>query len=1139
MCGTTSVPRRSSSDGQCSTSGSDSSGFGHASADAQCCTSKRAASSLHALLLLPRALGLSVCLLWAILFCVTGASYGQGTAGAIVGSVVDPSGAAVSKAAITITSLDTGMVRTTFTGAEGTFSVSDIPLGSYQVKVVASGFKEAVQAPIRIDIKSRVRADFHLEVGSENTTVQVSAEASNMLQTDTPETGGIVTRSDLESLPVLDRNFLSLATMLPGTSPGVGSRQAAFNGAALTVSGSSAEANNVMIDGVSNNEEFSGAMAIVPSMDAIQEFKVQTAQYSAEFGRSNGGVVNIALKSGSNQFHGFAFDYLQNDKMDAVQYFNTTKPPLHSNQFGAGLGGPILKDKLFFFGDYQGLRDNSPSQGKYIVPTAAELTGDFSASGYTIYDPDTTHEDPNNPGTMIRDPFPDNQIPTARINSIMSYLFSLWPSPNFSQAGFAQNFSTILNHTDNSNQYDARADYNVNSSNLVSARFSRQSGGIKVDGWLPQHRLDAIGAREGTSASVGYTHFFNPHLFNEAHLGYNYSHYGNQQANTDNVLSQFDIPNLPDVPAGYGYPSLYIRNLSVPSWARPIETLGTVIYMVENTYQAVDNLTYEKGRHSLKFGGEISRLSSIRYQDNVPGGAGFEFDGLYTSASVGTSQVSGLPDALLGYGNDYWTLYVLDKVRIATKRAALYGQDYWRITPKLTVSLGLRWEVNTAWHEHNNYMANFDFSSGNFVLPESTQSKITSLVGGDLPSTFKFVPDSSVYPATNWDNLAPRVGFSYSLTNKVVARGGFGIFYGAVPGNTFSNGGVIAPISTVVEILGDNASWLNVGDGFPDGGLLGALQLNSIPGYYTPLHPHSPYSEKWSGDVQWSPTSRSMLDIGYQGQMSLHNYFLNYNNVATPGSGSVASRRPFPNIGYVLGYIPVNTSRYNALEASFRQGMTHNATLYSAYTLSTCYAYAMGLDGGIMSNPFDASYDWGPCDYGRTHTWTTSFVYNMPTVRGLGRAGSMILRDWQAAGIYTLQSGLPYTVTLGADVLNIGGLGTNRPNVIGNPTPASGQRSLTNWIDASAFATPDLYTWGDAKKNALRGPGYNNLDFSLQRSFPIRDAAKIMLRMESGNIFNHPSFGNPASTYGGSNFGVITGTQNSARTMQGVLRLVF
>jgi Carboxypeptidase regulatory-like domain/TonB-dependent Receptor Plug Domain/TonB dependent receptor len=1081
----------------------------------------------------------SLCIPVILLF-LTGVMYGQGTAGAIVGTVQDPSGAAVSRAAVSVTSLDTGATRDTVTAADGTYVVSDLSLGTYQAAVTANGFKGSIRSPITIEIKSRVRADFHLEIGSQTAEVHVSGEASPLLQTDTPETGGLITRTQLDDLPVLDRNFLSLANTLPGTSPSVsGARQAAYNGAALTVSGSSAEANNVIIDGVSNNEEFSGAMSIVPPMDAIQEFRVQTAQYSAEFGRSSGGIVNIALKSGTNTFHGFAYNYLQNDKLDAVPYFDVSKPALHSNQFGGGLGGPIKRDKLFFFGDYQGLRANAPFQSLDIVPTAAESKGDFSASGYTVYDPSTAHPDPANPSSVIRNPFPANQIPAAEINPITSTLFSVWPSPNYSRAGFADNYRSVLGNTRDLNQFDVRVDDNINSANILSGRVSRQTGGVTLQGFLPGHQLDATGVTGGMNASVGYTHIFGPHLFNEAHVGYNYSHYGNEQDNTNNVLSQFNIPNIANVKGAYGYPELAVYNLSVAAFTRPIASIPTFISLIENTYQVVDNLTYERGRHSLKFGGEISTLSNSRYQDNIPGNMYLDFSGQYTSSGVGQTLPSGLADSLLGLSDEYITLYLLDKTRISSHRAALYAQDYWRIMPRLTLSLGLRWEVDTSWHEHNNYMTNFDFSSGTFTLPSSSQSVITSLVGGTLPSTFSYAPKNQVYPKTNWGNVAPRVGLSYALRTNLVARAGFGLFYGVIPGNAFGNGGVTAPISTDVIVQGDNATPVNINSGFPAGGLLGALSSPTLTGYYTPLQAHSPYSEKWSGDLQWSPGRNSILDVGYEGQNSIHNFYLNFYNVATPGPGALAPRQPYPNIGYVLGYIPINSSEFSALEVSFRQNLYHDLTLYSAYTFGKCSAYAYGIDGGELSDPFNANYDWGPCDYNSTSKWTSDVVYNAPTIDRLPRAGRMILSNWQVSGILNLHTGLPYTVTLAPDVLNIGGLDTNRPDVVGNPKPPSGQRSLTNWINGSAFAKPAMYAFGNETKNALTGPGFVNLDFALQRSFPIKESLKCVLRMEAGNIFNHPSFSNPGSTYLGSNFGVITGTQNSPRQFQAVFRLAF
>lgn len=1081
----------------------------------------------------------SFCIGAVLLFAVNSAhGQGMGTSGAIVGTVQDPSGAAVSGATIAVTSLETSVIRTTVTGADGTYDVSELPLGTYQVAVNSKGFKKAIQSPLTIAIKSRVRADFHLEVGAQTTVVHVSGGANQLLQTDTAETGGLVTRTELKSLPIITRNFLSVAATLPGSGPGQsGSRQQILNGAAVSVSGASAEANNTIIDGLSDNEEFSNAMGVVPPIDAIQEFKVQTSQYSAEFGRATGGVINIAIKSGTNDFHGFAFDYLGSDKLNATPYFDAAKPPFHSNEFGGGLGGPIRKDKLFFFGDYQGLRNNAPFQFLGIVPTALEKGGNFSESGYTVYDPNTTHPDPANPSNHIRDPFQNDTIPGDRINKISAALLAVYPLPNYTRPNFAQNYRSVLSNSHQFNSYDIKVDDDINPANVISGRVSRQTGNIGLQGFLPGQLMDATGKENGLNASLTYTHIFSPHLLNSARFGYNYSLTGNTPSNTTNFVSQFDIPNIANIPGSNGFPTVAIRNVANTQTVRPIAGLSSPFKLVENNYQVVDDVTYEKGTHSFKFGGQISKQSESRYQ-GLPGNSYFDFSGQYTSAAVGQSLPAGTADALLGLSDDFITEYTFDATRLFTTRAALYAQDYWRVIPKLTVSLGLRYQVNTHWHELHDRVANFDFSSGQFVLPSSTQSIVEKGIG-QVPSTFKYVPANQVYPSTNLSDFAPRVGLSYALTNRIVTRAGVGIFDGVVPGNTYSNAGTIAPFLINVYNLGDNETPVDINNGFPPGGALGALSTPTLTGYYTPLHAHTPYSLKWNADIQWSPNDKSVLDVAYDGNRSMHSSFLNFMNTPTPGPGPAAPRQPYPYIGYVLGYVPVNTSKFNALEVSFTQNTFHNLTFRSAYTYAKCKSYTFGLDGGELSNPFDANYDWGPCSYSPASRWTTTFVYDFPTANGLGRPAQLLLSNWQVSGILTLQTGLPFTVTLSPDILNISGEGKNRPDVVGDPNLSSGDRSITKWFNTSAFATPALYTFGNEAANTLRGPGFSNLDLGAQKGISLTGSRMVILRMEAGNVFNHPSFGLPGSSYLGPNFGVIQSTASNPRTVQAVFRFEF
>src|SRR5437870_436672 len=362
----------------------------------------------------------------------------QATEGSILGTVTDSSGAAVPQATVRVTSVETGAERVAETSSTGEYVVTNLSVGSYTVAIEAKGFQRAVHPPVSITVKARVRVDATLQVGEVTQALNVTG-GTTLIKTDTAEVGGVVSRQVLQEVPNFGRNFLSLAGLVPGSTNGPpASRQRDFSGASVTVSGASAEANNFIIDGISDNMEFSGAIGVVPAMDAIQEFAIQTSQYSAEFGRSGGGVVNVAIKSGSNDLHGFAYDYLRNDKLDARSYDFTgtrpAKPPVRRNQFGAGAGGPIVKNRVFFFGNYEGLRFPNNANETVIVPTALEKKGDFTRSQFNIFDPSTAHVDPANSTRSIRDQFPGNLIPATRIDAIGARLLSFYPDPNYTDA---------------------------------------------------------------------------------------------------------------------------------------------------------------------------------------------------------------------------------------------------------------------------------------------------------------------------------------------------------------------------------------------------------------------------------------------------------------------------------------------------------------------------------------------------------------------------------------------------------------------------------------------------------------------------------------------------------------------------------
>src|SRR5581483_11365122 len=519
----------------------------------------------------------------------------QATEGSILGTVVDKTGAAIAGAQITVTNVQTNFPRTTVSNSAGEYVVSNLPLGSYQVSAQMPGFKKVVHPPVEMTVKARLRVDLELEIGDLTQSVEIAGETP-LLKTDTAEVSTLVSRQQLEALPSQNRHFLSLSVLTPGTyrtwTAGGGDRIGDFSGGeSVVVNGLNSGQNNFILDGVSNNVELTGGLNAVPSTDAIQEVSFQTSGYSAEFGRSGGAVVNVALRSGSNQFHGFGYDYLQNDKINASPYdysgTHPAKPPLRRNVFGGGLGGPIRKDRIFFFGNYEGLRQPSSVIEYDTVPTAAERMGDFSKSGWTVYDPKTTN------GTQ-RTAFPGNIIPENRINPLMKKLIGIYPLPNYTDPNpnVLSNYLALVRNVDSRDSFNVKSDVNLRSNDTMTVRYTRQWYAKDRSGFIPGNWIGGRGTLNGTNVGLTETHVFSPNLVNEARAGWNYIVDGNKLLNQTTIEELKSIPGAVVVP---GYPDISMRNITRTRAVRPLTTLPNPYQLWQSSYQFMDNLSWHKG----------------------------------------------------------------------------------------------------------------------------------------------------------------------------------------------------------------------------------------------------------------------------------------------------------------------------------------------------------------------------------------------------------------------------------------------------------------------------------------------------------------------------------------------------------------
>jgi hypothetical protein len=1064
---------------------------------------------------------------------------GQATEGSILGMVRDSSGAVVNHASVVVKNVDTGVNRLSETNETGEYVVPNLPPGPYSVTVEAPGFKKEVQPPIVLTVKARVRVDMKLEVGEAKQTVEVSS-AAPMIKTDTAEVGGVVSRDLLHDAPVFDRNFMTLAGLIPGTTEGPSSaRQRDFSGSAVTV-GVAAEANNFIVDGVSNNMEFSGAMGVTPAIDAIQEFAIQTSQYSAEFGRSGGGVINVAMRSGTNQYHGFAYDYFRNDKLNAAPYdFTNThppKPPVRQNQFGSGIGMPIIHNRLFLFANYEGLRSETTSNIISSVPTGLEDKGDFSKSGFVIADPTTSNG-------KTRTPFPGNVIPVNRLTSSGLALVSLLPTPNYNDPSLPHGYYSPDQQTNDLDSFNIKMDANPNVSNSITGRITQQLGGRSDQGWIPSQVLGGKARLNATNAGLTYTRILSPHMVNDARAGYNHLNFGNALLYTQQTLDPATIPGLNVLSFATGYPNVTIRDYSTASAVRPIASVPNPFFLIEHSWQFMDSLSLSLDRHAIKIGGEAGIAQSNRFQGRN-GGAVLSYNGVYTTPTVAQTEEAvrnGVADMLLGLASSFTTQYAFDAVRIKSHRASGFIQDDWRLRSNLTLNLGLRWDYYGPYNEEQNRFANFDPQTGIRLVPESTRSIIQNtdgLPGGILPAGWQYVPLGQVVPHRNFADFSPRFGFAYSPVKRIVMRGGVGIFYAATTANDFNNSGTEGnPFFFDFTLTGDNVNPINVQQGFPASGVAGVLAQPTFAAYYGPLNRHDPYTEKWSFNLQALASRTTAIEIGYTGQNGRSFPTVVPGNQPVPAAGTIQTRRPYPNVGAYNQYIPVNDSHYEALEFSLKQKEFHGLTAQVAFTYSKALAFADGT-GNTLNNSYNFHYDWGVTGYDLRRKLVSSFVYRIPVPNAWYKPARMVLGGWNFSGLMNYRDGYPFTVGVSGPTLN-NGAGTNRANLLRDPNLPSDERTLNRWFNTSAFSAPPNYVWGNQGRNMLRGPALFTTDTGLQKSFAVTESKHLIFRGEATNIMNRVQLGTPIATYNASGFGAIRSLAAGPRNLQLSLRFEF
>lgn len=1028
-----------------------------------------------------------------VLFATMTAAVAQVDTGTITGSIRDSAGAGVTSATVTFVELGTNATVKTQTNSVGDYASPPLRPGSYKVTAEAQGFKTQTRSEVSLRVQDRLRLDFEMAVGSVSENVLVTAETPT-IQADTSSLGEVITTEQITELPLNGRDYIQLATLTTGvvrTSSGTngntgGSSTGGLN--SFVANGTRGTLNNFLLDGVDNNSNDNGGVVLRSNVDAIQEFKLQTNSYSAEFGRSGGAVVNAITKSGTNSYHGSVFEFFRNSSLDARDFFEDPtqkKASFKQNQFGATFGGPIRKDKLFWFIDYQGTRIRNPQTFVSSIPTLEERVGNFSAPGEPIiYDP-VTHT-----------PFPGNIIPANRIDPVSQAYANLYPTP---QSGQGNNFTISPTERDRVDQGDIRLDYNVSQRDQVFIRYSKSGRTDIRPAPLPGlanggNSSTGVGNEDTDGAAIGFTHTFTPMTVNEARVGFSYVHIRRGVPESGNQLPppEFRIPGVPDDPRVNGLtlfsPSGF-RRLGDPNFAPTI--------LASQERQITDVLTLVRGAHTIKLGGEI-RWSQFNISQEASPRGRFSFNGQFTQNPVDGSGGSSIADMLLGLpisANISTVIAMGNRQHVPS----LFVQDDWKVTRRLTLNLGLRYDYFSPIVEAHNRQSNFDYRTGSLVQAGQNGA-------------------SDALTTADKANFSPRIGFAWTPTDKAdtVLRGAYGIFYSGQEIRT------AAPLQLAYNLpffyepsfVSDGVTpVITVAQGFPP---LNPSQAVNPGVTSVDPHLHTPYYQSWNLAVQHSFPAALSLEVAYAGSKGTHlQSVTDPNQDPVPGPGDVQARRPFPQFGGFTAIQNRGSSIYHSLQLKGEKHLSHGLYFLSAFTWSKAINDLPEICCNFPwpQNSYDVPSERARADFDQKLRWVLSFDYELPFGGSRSHINNRVLDaiagGWHVGGIYTLASGFPFSAALGFDPSNTGSQGLLRPDQLRDGNLPSDQRSPNLWFDINAFAPPAGFAFGNARRNNLIGPGQNVFDGSLRKEFAVTESQRLEFRAEFFNMFNHPNFAQP------------------------------
>jgi hypothetical protein len=1100
------------------------------------------------------------------------------------GTITDTAGAVVPEVAVSLRNVDTGVVKETKTRGNGTYSLFNVMPGRYTIKVTGAGFATVERTDFVLQVNQTATLDFNLSVGSTQQTVTVSGQVST-INSSTAELGTVIDTRQVNDLPLNGRNFTQLLTLATGVDPINTSQSTGWGGTAIgtfvfpSINGQRNRSNMFSLDGVNNQGEL-GTYNYAPIIDDVQEFKVQSHNDLAEFGSVSGGIVNVATKGGTNNFHGSLWEFIRNSAFDARSYFQATVNPLRQNQFGGTVGGPVLiphlyngHNKTFFFFGYEGFRHSADSQSTFLAPTPAELGGDFSsllAKGITLYNPYSTTPDPNNPGQYLRTAFPGNIIPQNLLNqAALLYANTILPTPqpgvNLSGANAVDNTPGMTNQ----DSYTGRIDQTFGSHDALFGRVSYANEPILGSGGLP----GAIGSDDiySWNIAVHETHTFGSTAVLDVYYGRNF---GQSTQITTNTKAPQNFPTQL-VSAGFGSgfltgfkygPSTQIPGITISGYSSFVGT-GYMVNQFANTNEFGGSFSKIIGRHTLKIGANVAATEIHAPDANA----------MEATSAFQTSNLESPSGPLGGGTGDALASFLLGVPTSASQEDedpdarggwvdSGYFQDEFKVSPRLTINAGVRYDL-AFWPKpyDGGYYGTPDFSNGTYALSKLAPVCTSSVGAPCMPGSILPADLAAAHIAlastpgrvhiTDKGNWQGRVGFAFRASQTTSVRAGYGRFYDEWNGLIQSSQNFdpwpslgflgVGPVNTSIPTVGIGDP-LNLGGGavfYPE-----ASPLQDV-GYWNDPALKTPYVDSWNLGIDQEMGNHTTLTMSYVGSHSNRLMLGGYKNTAQyPGPGDaavVASRRPFPYMTASPFDQSTGNSNYNALQARLSRSTSGGLTYLVSYTWSKSIDLSCsgnyGIEGCELQDAYHPQLDRSVSSFDVTHVVSGSVVYELPfgfekRFNLNNRIGNYIIGGWQINGITTFVSGTPYDVTINGDIANTGNTFV-RANLVGNPKLQ--HPTLSEAINTSAFVTPPPYTFGTTGRNSLRGPWSKDLDASVFRNFPIRDQLNLQFRADAFNSTNTVVFSNPNSVLNAPNFGTVTNMANTPRELQFALKVMF